>query len=426
MGPNAPARARPALNGSRLRGRNAQNDHHKRGFVVVEGRAPSTSLLLARAHINPLDPQSTHNSAPSSTTSPFASSILGSTRRGRFNITWRRAAQAPAAAAAAEPAPATTASAAASDDDPWSRAQDMAVAGTVTQGVIKAVTRKGALVEVAIGPNSSLTGLMPYSKLAPTRLKPGHRGDLSFLVGQRVKARVVSADASAGGGKRRELVLSERLALVAEAVARLQPGQLVVGSVARLEDYGALVALLDRPGGEPTGVMALLHRSEMSWDKVLNPERELGLRTGAPVAAQVLQADAARCRVALSLKALSADPATETIDTLQWVDPPGGAGKVLPEVAGIVKELRKVPGIDDVVVGRVAQERHTVAQDLELYLRKDAGVASIDGGDELLERPAGHDLVARTGRFLQEIRVVTALSRDDVKKAITRVISRAK
>jgi hypothetical protein len=98
----------------------------------------------------------------------------------------------------------------------------------------------------------------------------------------------------------------------------------------------------------------------------------------------------------------------------------------LPEVAGIVKELRKVPGIDDVVVGRVAQERHTVAQDLELYLRKDAGVASIDGGDELLERPPGHDLVARTGRFLQEIRVVTALSRDDVKKAITRVISRAK
>jgi len=305
----------------------------------------------------------------------------------------------------------------------------MAVAGTVTQGVIKAVTRKGALVEIAVGPSGSttLTGLMPYSKLSQARLKPGHRGDLSFLIGQRVKARVVSADAAvSGSGKRRELVLSERLALVAEAVARLNPGDLVVGSVARLEDYGALVALLDKPGGVPTGVMALLHRSEMSWDKVLNPERELGLRTGAPVAAQVLQADAARCRVALSLKALSADPATETIDTLQWVDPPGGAGKVLPEVAGIVKELRKVPGIDDVVVGRVAQERHTVAQDLELYLRKDAGVASIDGGDELLERPPGHDLVARTGRFLQEIRVVTALSRDDVKKAITRVISRAK
>lgn len=308
----------------------------------------------------------------------------------------------------------------------------MAVAGTVTQGVIKAVTRKGALVEISVGPTPSavLTGLMPYAKLAAGRLKQqqGHRGDLSYLVGQRVKARVVSADAASSGGKRRELILSERLALVAEAVARLQPGQLVVGAVSRLEDYGAIVALLDRPGGEPTGVMGLLHRSEMSWDVVLNPERELGLRTGAPVAAQVLQADPARCRVALSLKALSADPATETIDTLQWVDPPGGEGKVLPDVAGIVKELRKVPGIDDVVVGRVAQERHTVAQDLELYLRRDAGVASLDGGDDpsLADRPAGHDLVARTGRFLQEIRVVTGLSRDDVKKAITRVISRVK
>jgi ribosomal protein S1 len=313
----------------------------------------------------------------------------------------------------------------------------MAVAGTVTQGVIKAVTRKGALVEVSLGagPKAVLTGLMPYGKLAQGRLKEqqGHRGDLSYLVGQRVKARVVSADPPGinaedptGRSRRGELVLSERLALVAEAVAKLRVGDLAFGTVARIEDYGCLVALVDKPGGSPTGVMALLHRSEMSWDVVLNPERELGLRTGAPVAAQVLQADSARCRVALSLKALSADPATETIDTLQWVDPPGGAGKVLPEVAGIVKELRKVPGIDDVAVGRVAQERHTVAQDLELYLRRDAGVASLDGGDELAERAPGHDLVARTGRFLQEIRVSTGLSRDDVKKAITRVISRVK
>jgi len=308
----------------------------------------------------------------------------------------------------------------------------------VVQGVIKAVTRKGALVEVAVGPDPSrdvLTGLMPYAKLAADRLTPGHRGDLSFLVGQRVKARVVSAE-MASSGKRRELVLSERQALVAEAVARLQPGQLVVGAVARLEDYGAIVALLDKPGGNPTGVMGLLHRSEMSWEVVLNPERELGLRTGAPVAAQVLQADPARCRVALSVKALSPDPARETIDTLRWVDPPGGAGKVLPDVAGIVKELRKVSGVDDVVAGRVAQERHTVAQDLELYLRRGGGAAgaSLDGGadadggagaDALPQAP-GHDLVARTGRFLQEIRVVTSLSREDVKKAITRVISRVK
>jgi predicted RNA-binding protein with RPS1 domain len=357
-----------------------------------------------------------------------------------------------ASAAAAAPDAAAAAAAAAVDNapstplaDPWTVAQDMALAGTVTQGVIKAVTRKGALVEVALGPGPKdvLTGLMPYAKLAPGRLKQqqGHRGDLSYLVGQRVKARVVSADpmavaagAATGGGpgagraRRGELVLSERLAMVAEAVSRLRPGALAFGTVARLEDYGAIVALVDKPGGGPTGVSALLHRSEMSWDIVLNPERELGLRTGAPVAAQVLQADAARCRVTLSLKALSPNPATETIDTLQWVDPPGGAGKVLPEVAGIVKELRKVPGIDDVAVGRVAQERHTVAQDLELYLRKDAGVASIDGGDEedWAARLPGHDLVARTGRFLQEIRVVTGLSRDDVKKAITRVIQRVK
>jgi hypothetical protein len=32
---------------------------------------------------------------------------------------------------------------------------------------------------------------MPYSKIAPERLRAGHKGDLSYLTGARVKARIV-------------------------------------------------------------------------------------------------------------------------------------------------------------------------------------------------------------------------------------------
>lgn len=69
-------------------------------------------------------------------------------------------------------------------------------------------------------------------------------------------------------GTRPELVLSERQALLTAAVASLQEGDTVVGTVSRLEDYGAFVALAG-PDGEPNGVQGLLHKSEMSWGMVM-------------------------------------------------------------------------------------------------------------------------------------------------------------
>ena len=52
-------------------------------------------------------------------------------------------------------------------------------------------------------------------------------------------------------------------------------------------------------------------------------------------------------------------------------------------------------------------------QDLELYLTKQ-------------EEGGGFTLVARCGRMLQELRVTTGMSRDDMKKAITRVLRMVK
>lgn len=35
------------------------------------------------------------------------------------------------------------------------------------------------------------SGFMPYTKLAPERLQAGHKGELSYLLGKKVKARIV-------------------------------------------------------------------------------------------------------------------------------------------------------------------------------------------------------------------------------------------
>jgi hypothetical protein len=73
--------------------------------------------------------------------------------------------------------------------------------------------------------------------------------------------------------------------------------------------------------------------------------------------------------------------------------------------------LLSTAGISDVRAGRQAEEKSTVAQDLELYLTK-------------ADLPGGFTLVVRSGRVLQELIVDTSLSRDDMKKAVTRVLSR--
>jgi hypothetical protein len=70
-------------------------------------------------------------------------------------------------------------------------------------------------------------------------------------------------------------------------------------------------------------------------------------------------------------------------------------------------------GISDVRPGRQADNNHTVSQDVELYLTKN-------------DLPGGFTLVARSGRVLQELVIETSLSRDDMKKALTRVLSRVR
>jgi hypothetical protein len=75
---------------------------------------------------------------------------------------------------------------------------------------------------------------MPFAKLDPARLRRGHKGDLTYLVGQRLRSRVVQVDRTA---PRRELVLSERAVRAADAAAALVAGNVVCGRVEPLEDW---------------------------------------------------------------------------------------------------------------------------------------------------------------------------------------------
>jgi hypothetical protein len=73
--------------------------------------------------------------------------------------------------------------------------------------------------------------------------------------------------------------------------------------------------------------------------------------TGQQLTLKVLSVDPGRCRVALSLKQMSADPTRETMDQLVWAD----TTTPLPEVAPILEVLGVMGGIQEVSVTRAAE-----------------------------------------------------------------------
>lgn len=80
-------------------------------------------------------------------------------------------------------------------------------------------------------------------------------------------------------------------------------------------------------------------------------------------------------------------------------------------VEDILSELSKEPGVAGVALGRRAEERRTVSQDLELWISKEAVVG-------------GYNLLARAGRLVQEIHVESGLPPAEMKAAVQRVLRR--
>jgi small subunit ribosomal protein S1 len=75
-------------------------------------------------------------------------------------------------------------------------------------------------------------------------------------------------------------------------------GQTIRGNITNITDFGVFIDL--------GGVEGLIHISELSWGRVSHPGQIVKL--GQEIDAQVLEISPERCRVALSLKRLLANP----------------------------------------------------------------------------------------------------------------------
>jgi len=176
----------------------------------------------------------------------------------------------------------------------WERAEVMLESGVEEEFEVVGRNRGGVLVRFGY-----LEGFVPNSHLPDIR----SRGDTEALkrikresVGEEMLLKVLEVDR-----QRNRLILSGRAAEKARRKNRLEElkaGQVIKGRVVNITDFGAFISL--------GGIDGLIHRSELSWDDMDDPDAVLDV--GDEVEVMVKDVDVDRERVSLSRKALMPSP----------------------------------------------------------------------------------------------------------------------
>ncbi|CAM6037645.1 unnamed protein product [Sphagnum compactum] len=224
------------------------------------------------------------------------------------------------------------------------------------------------------------------------------RNALSKLIGETARVVVIGLDRG-----RRRLRLSEKAAegegqeltqKKANVMEGLNVGDVVCCTVKKVTSYGAFV--------EVQGVPALIHISELSWNRIVDPTTVVAV--GQELEAKVCRLDRFMQRINLSLKQMQVDPLRETLESLlASTDMELETVQEIPEVNGVIKRLEQIKGIDSVVKGRCLQGM-AMAPSFQVYL---SGQLS-----------NGYKLIARSGNQVQEVLVLTSLDRESAKQAI--------
>jgi small subunit ribosomal protein S1 len=116
---------------------------------------------------------------------------------------------------------------------------------------------------------------------------------------------------------------------------RLQPGQVVEGTISNIVDFGAFVDL--------DGIDGLIHISELSWSHVNHPSEILSI--GDKVTVKVLDIDRQRQRISLGLKQTQEDPWQRVVDTYNVGDELEGTVTKVVTFGAFVEILDGVEGL---------------------------------------------------------------------------------
>ncbi|KAL4591155.1 hypothetical protein LXL04_004105 [Taraxacum kok-saghyz] len=293
----------------------------------------------------------------------------------------------------------------------WKAARAHYENGIVYQGRVEGSNGGGLLIRFY-----SLVGFLPYPQLSPSHsCKEPDKSIQEIakaLTGTLISVKVIHAEE-----EKRKLIFSEKEATWSKYSNSVKVGNIYEARVGSVEDYGAF-AHLRFPDGS-YHITGLVHVSEVSWDLVQDV-RDI-LNEGDEVKVKVIGVDRNKSRVTLSIKQLEEDPLLETLEKVIPQDDSGGSSsdgtsdyviEPLPGLETIVQELQREDGVIDVKITRQGFEKRVVSQDLQLWLSN-----APPNGNQFT-------LLARAGRQVQEIQLVTSLDQDGIKFALQRVLER--
>ena len=168
--------------------------------------------------------------------------------------------------------------------------------GQVITGAVTSIQPFGVFVDL-----DGVDGLCHVSELSVQHIdNPREVVD----VGDTITVKVMEIDVARGrvGVSRRELLVAEQRA----RLGSIEAGTVIEGTVTRLADFGAFVAIEE-------GVEGLCHVSELAWTGRPSHPGDL-LAVGQRVQMRVVTADAQSGRIALSLKAMTENPWASVTD----------------------------------------------------------------------------------------------------------------
>ncbi|CAN6580283.1 unnamed protein product [Malus baccata var. baccata] len=292
----------------------------------------------------------------------------------------------------------------------WKVAKAYSDSGLIYEGMVEGYNGGGLLIRF-----HSLVGFLPFPQLSPSHFCKGLQEIAKGLPGSLISMKVIQADE-----ENKKLIFSEKEAVWSKFSEQISVGDVFEARVGSMEDYGAFVHLRFPDG--LYHLTGLVHVSEVSWDLVQDI-RDI-LTEGDDVRVKIINIDREKSRITLSIKQLEEDPLLETLDKVipqdGSVDPDSLSTSTstsndiepLPGLASILEELVQEDGIDDVRISRQGFEKRVVSQDLQLWLSNSPAINR------------KFTLLARAGRQVQEIQLITTLDQEGIKKALQHVLER--
>ena len=231
----------------------------------------------------------------------------------------------------------------------WKKIEGAAESGEPVIGRVIEVVKGGLILDLGV------RGFLPASLVDIRRVQ-----DLDEFMATELRCKVIELNRS-----RNNVVLSRRAVLEDERkeqrqqiLDRLNPGDVVDGTISNIVDFGAFVDL--------DGMDGLIHISELSWSHVNHPSEVLEI--GQEVKVKVLDIDRERQRISLGLKQTQSDPWQQVLESYSENDVVEGRVTKVVTFGAFVEIL---PGVEGLVhISELAQ--HHVENPREVVSQGDA------------------------------------------------------